>query len=54
MTEAADDKPGRPRTAPQDDAQRRAEGQAFDERMKAFTADAPRAPRSDQPPRRRR
>ncbi len=54
MTETNEEKQARPRPAQQDDAQRRAEGQAFDERMKAFTADAPRPARSDQAPRRRR
>jgi hypothetical protein len=54
MAESSEEKAGRTKLAQQDDAQRRAEGQAFDERMKEFTADAPRPVRSDQAPRRRR
>lgn len=37
-----------------DDDRRRAAGEAFDERMKEFTADPPRAPRPDPERRRRR
>lgn len=38
----------------EDDARRRADGEAFDNRMKEFSADAPRAARSDPERRRKR
>jgi hypothetical protein len=48
MAEADENKAVQTTHKQADDAQRRADGQAFDERMREFTADPPRAPRSAQ------
>ena len=54
MPEPGDQKANQREQTHMDEASRRATGEAFDERMKEFTQDAPRAVRPDQKRRKRR
>ncbi len=54
MAEAGEEKAKQRKYTPADDARRRADGEAFDERMKEFAGAATRTVRSDQERRRRR